>query len=63
MNKYFFHAFSALNIPLFILFCYQDEYRNLSLMFPFLYLAAVHTSLHYFGAMVHAENGKNCSDG
>lgn len=52
-----------INIPLFILFCYQDEYRNLSLMFPFLYLATVHTSLHYFGAVVHADNGNNCSDG
>jgi len=44
-----------INIPLFILFCYQDEYRNLSLMFPFLYLATVHTSLHYFNVSVRAE--------
>jgi hypothetical protein len=35
----------AIALPLFILFCYRDEFRNLSLMFPFLYLASVH-SLH-----------------
>lgn len=36
------------NIPLFIFFCYKDEYRNLSLIFPFVYLAAVHTMCRYF---------------
>jgi hypothetical protein len=37
-----------LNIPLVILFCYKDEYRNMSLMFPFFYLASVHTICKYF---------------
>ena len=36
------------NIPLFVFFCYKDEYRNLSLIFPFIYLAAVHTMCRYF---------------
>lgn len=36
------------NLPLFIFFCYKDEYRNLSLTFPFVYLAAVHTMCRYF---------------
>lgn len=35
--------------PLFILFCYRDEFRNLSLMFPFLYLVSAH-SVHIFYA-------------
>lgn len=39
---------AGINLPLFILFCWQDEYRNLSLTFPFLYLAAVHTWIRYF---------------
>ena len=34
----------------------HDEYRNLSLMFPFLYLSAVHTSLHFFGNVATREN-------
>lgn len=38
----------VINIPLFILFCWKDEYRNLSLTFPFIYLASVHSLLMYF---------------
>lgn len=45
-----------INLPLCIFFCYKDEYRNLSLMFPFLYLSAVHTSLYFFGNVASREN-------
>lgn len=39
---------TCINLPLFILFAYRDEFRNLSLMFPSLYLAATHTLLQYY---------------
>jgi hypothetical protein len=45
-----------INLPLCVFFCYRDEYRNLSLMFPFLYLSAVHTSLYFFGNVGTREN-------
>ena len=45
-----------INLPLCVFFCYKDEYRNLSLMFPFLYLSAVHTSLYFFGNVASREN-------
>ena len=45
-----------INLPLCVFFCYKDEYRNLSLMFPFLYLSAVHTSLFFFGNEASREN-------
>ncbi len=39
---------ACINLPLFFAFCYRDEFRNLSLMFPFMYLAATHTIyMHY----------------
>jgi hypothetical protein len=38
-----FAAATILNFPLFVLFSYRDEFRNLSLMYPFLFLAAVQT--------------------
>ena len=38
----------VINIPLFALFAYRDEFRNLSLIFPFAYLAALHSiTSHY----------------
>jgi hypothetical protein len=36
-----------INLPLFFLFSYRDEFRNLSLTFPFIFLATVHT-IYYF---------------
>ena len=45
-----------INLPLCVFFCYKDEYRNLSLMFPFLYLSAVHTSLYFFGNVASQEH-------
>lgn len=36
-----------INIPLFLLFSYRDEFRNLSLVFPSFYLASTH-SIHHF---------------
>jgi len=33
----------AILLPLVVLFCYQDEYRNFSLLFPILFLNGVHT--------------------
>lgn len=38
----------AINIPLFLMFCYRDEFRNLSLVFPFAYLASLHTIICYY---------------
>jgi hypothetical protein len=41
-------AASAINLPLFIVFCYRDEFRNLALMYPFLHLLMCHSiMLHY----------------
>lgn len=34
---------AAINLPLFFLLCWRDEFRNLSLLFPFLFLAATHS--------------------
>ncbi len=34
-------------LPLFFLFCWQDEFRNFSLLFPFLHLAAMQTIAVY----------------
>ena len=39
---------TCINLPLFFLFSYRDEFRNLSLMFPSLYLAATHSLIHYY---------------
>ena len=41
--KTLFVAAVLLNFPLFFLFCYRDEFRNLSQIFPFYYLLACHT--------------------
>jgi hypothetical protein len=38
----------AIGLPLVIFFCYQDEYRNFSLLFPILFLNSVHTMHSYF---------------
>lgn len=38
----------AVNIPLFFLFSYRDEFRNLSFVFPFAYLSAIHTMINYY---------------
>lgn len=39
---------ACINLPLFFIFSYRDEFRNLSLMFPFLYLATTHTVLEHY---------------
>jgi hypothetical protein len=38
-----FVASTVINVPLFILFCYRDEFRNLSLVYPYVYLLACHS--------------------
>ena len=38
----------AIVLPLVILFCFKDEYRNFSLLFPVLFLNSVHTMHSYF---------------
>jgi hypothetical protein len=38
----------AIVLPLVILFCFKDEYRNFSLLFPILFLNSVHTMHSYF---------------
>jgi hypothetical protein len=43
-----FVAAVLINVPLFLLFSYQDEFRNLSLMFPIYYLLACHTLLRFY---------------
>jgi len=43
-----FLASAILNLPLMLLFCYRDEWRNLSLMFPFYYLLACDTILRFY---------------
>lgn len=37
-----------LSLPLFIVFCYRDEFRNLSLAFPFVFLAATDTLMNFY---------------
>jgi hypothetical protein len=37
----------AVVLPLVVLFCFQDEYRNFSLLFPILFLNSVHTMHSY----------------
>lgn len=39
-----------INMPLFLLFSYRDEFRNLSLLFPFLFLSATHSIREYFNS-------------
>ncbi len=39
-----------INAPLFLLFSYRDEFRNLSLLFPFLFLSATHSIREYFNS-------------
>jgi hypothetical protein len=46
--KRLFLASVIINIPLFLLFCYRDELRNLSLMFPFIYLMFCQTFLSFY---------------
>lgn len=41
-------ASAILNLPLFLFFSYRDEFRNLSLMYPMLFLAAVHTLSKFY---------------
>lgn len=38
----------VINLPLFLFFCYRDEFRNLSLTFPFIYLASVHSIIMFY---------------
>jgi hypothetical protein len=42
-------AASVINLPLFIVFCYRDEFRNLSLMYPFLHLLMCHSIMLHYG--------------
>jgi len=44
-TKGLFIVAMLINIPLFILFCWQDEIRNLSFLFLPMYLLIVHTLL------------------
>lgn len=43
--KILFLVSSLISIPLLLLFCWKNELRNLSLMFPFAYLLSCHTIL------------------
>jgi hypothetical protein len=43
--KILFLTSGLISIPLFLLFCWNNELRNLSLMFPFAYLLSCHTIL------------------
>lgn len=38
----------TISLPLFLAFCYRDEFRNLSLAFPFLFLSAVNTAANFY---------------
>lgn len=44
-----------INVPLFLLFSYRDEFRNLSLMFPFIYLASVHSIIAFYSQYATTE--------
>jgi len=46
--KMLFLASAVLNLPLFILFSYRDEFRNLSMMYPFVYLLICYSVNDYY---------------
>lgn len=48
MVKSLISVTALINIPLFAMFSYRDEFRNLSLMFPALYLAFTHAIYFYY---------------
>ena len=51
-----FVAAVFINLPLLLLFCYRDEFRNLSLVFPIYYLLGCHTLLRLYQQTALSQN-------
>lgn len=53
-------AFSTIiSFPLFLILCYRDEFRNLSLMYPALYIASIHSMATFYSERASAVGPKS----
>lgn len=53
--RHLFLVSLLINAPLFFLFCFRDEFRNLSLTYPYLHLLLMHTLITYHRLLLGRE--------